>query len=704
MYYAKIAVALGVAAIPEGLPAVITLCLSLGTKRMAQRNVIVRNLPSVETLGCTSVICTDKTGTLTTNQMTVKTIVSFNTSSFGIEDIILKERGVEGVSYQPIGTVENLSLNDMQMKGWQDFAMICSLCNEAVVVYKDGIYERIGEPTEAALKVLVEKLGAVDIVKAYDPKMLVRQCNDHWENKFEKLAVLEFNRERKSMSSLCRSKSTQSNTLFVKGAAEVLIDRCSKIELEDGKVIDIDSNLRKKLISCVSEISRRPLRCLALALKPSYSLGQDLTGLKTKEDSDQSAVLKDPSSFAKLESDLTLVGFCGIKDPARTEAGAAILKCREAGIRVMMITGDSKETAVSIAKDVNIFDKNEDTTQKAFTGQEFFSLPEQQQLNLLSQGNMVFCRTEPRDKQRLISLLERLKEIPAMTGDGVNDAPALKQAAIGIAMGITGTEVAKNSADMVLADDNFATIVSAVEEGRAIYGNMQSFICFLISTNIGEILSIFIATLMGLPEPLTSLHLLWVNLVTDGPPATSLGFNPPDPNAMTKPPRPKDSTIMTKWLLIRYIITGLYVGFATIGIFIWWYLDKGVSFNQLIHWGDCLSWNDFNPNFKTEHYMENPCEIFTEFRSYPQTLSLSVLVVIELLKALSAVSLDTSIIKMPPWKNRWLIPGVLFPALCHLMLLYIPALSSIFSLEPLSQRDWKVWNKIKNSIYIYSYD
>jgi len=222
-----------------------------------------------------------------------------------------------------------------------------------------------------------------------------------------------------------------------------------------------------------------------------------------------------------------------------------------------MSTGDCKETAVAIARDVNIFTEHEDVSDSAFTGREFFGMSEESQLQLLRTGNKVFCRTEPMDKQRLVLMLEKLGEIPAMTGDGVNDAPALQQAAIGVAMGVTGTEVAKNAADMVLADDNFATIVSAVEEGRCIYGNMQSFICFLISSNIGEIATILFATLLGLPEPLTPLHLLWVNLVTDGPPATALGFNPPDPDAMRKPPRPSGEPILSSWLLTRYLVTGL---------------------------------------------------------------------------------------------------------------------------------------------------
>ena len=687
MYYAKIAVALGVAAIPEGLPAVITLCLSLGTRRMAKRNVIVRNLPSVETLGCTSVICTDKTGTLTTNQMTVTSMITFEIDKLG-EQVQINKREVEGVSYEPIGDVENFSQKDMQSQGFQDFATICSLCNDAVLEYKDNAFGRTGEPTEAALKVLVEKLGVLEITKASDPMLLIKQCNDYWESNYDKLATLEFNRERKSMSTLCRSKRSKAqNYLFVKGAAEVLIDRCSKLEFENGVVVDVDGKLRSKLKEVIAEVARKPLRCLAMAKKTGGGLGRELNELRDRDAANACSALQDPSRFASIESDLTLVGLCGIKDPARPEVAESILKCKEAGVRIMMITGDSKETAVSIARDVNIFTPEEEVNNRAFTSKEFFELPILEQLDVLKDGNVVFCRAEPRDKQKLIVMLEKLNEIVAMTGDGVNDAPALKQAAIGVAMGITGTEVAKNAADMVLADDNFSTIVSAVEEGRAIYGNMQSFICFLISTNIGEILTIFVSAVMGLPEPLTSLHLLWVNLVTDGPPATALGFNPPEPDSMSKPPRSKHQAIMSKWLLIRYVVTGLYVGASTIGIFVWWYVDKGVSLMQLMNWDSCLSWDSFSPSRGMEGH---GCDIFTEYRTHPQTLSLSVLVVIELVKALSAISLNTSIFRMPPWKNRWLIPSIVLPAMCHLALLYVPVLSHIFGLVPLTKQDWKM--------------
>ena len=331
----------------------------------------------------------------------------------------------------------------------------------------------------------------------------------------------------------------------------------------------------------------------------------------------------------------------GIKDPARPEVSHSIQQCTDAGIRVMMITGDSKETAIAIARDVNIFpakDEMDDSPLKAFEGREFFQRSSDDQLEILKSGNIVFCRAEPSDKQKLVKMLQNLGEVTAMTGDGVNDAPALQQAAIGIAMGITGTEVSKEAADMILVDDNFSTIVNAVEEGRRIYANMQSFICFLISCNIGEIFCILLAALAGFPEPLSAMHLLWVNLVTDGPPATALGFNPPAPNLMKEKPRPSHEPIMTGWLLIRYCVTGFYVGIATVGIFVSHYVQQGVSLSQLSSWSKCGDrWHPTATNTLCEDLFMGKGRIL------PQTLSLTTLVCMEMLKALSAVSVDSSI-------------------------------------------------------------
>ena len=464
---------------------------------------------------------------------------------------------------------------------------------------------------------------------------------------------------------------------------------------------------RKKILDKNATMAARPLRCLAMAI------GEDIGDLSTYDGPDHTAHkrLIDTSKFADLEKDLIFVGICGIKDPARPEVPPAIADCKTAGIRVIMITGDTQPTAEAIAREIGIFGKNESTENRSFTGHEFFTYPREKQEKLLT-GNrlsMVFSRTEPADKQQLVKILRQAGEIPAMTGDGVNDAPALKQASIGIAMGISGTEVAKEASDMVLADDNFATIVAAVEEGRSIYSNMKAFIRYLISSNIGEVASIFITALLGLPEGLIPVQLLWVNLVTDGPPATALGFNPADADVMKKPPRNADDQLITPWIFFRYMIVGLYVGFATVGIFAYWYIaydwsEYGqplVGFSHLSNWGKC---QDFATLFPNEPYKPDfstwasnggldlkasPCSYLTgKGKETASTLSLSVLVTIEMLNALNAISEDGSLLSMPPWVNPWLLLAMAVSFGLHFVILYIPVLASVISIQPLTFNDW----------------
>ena len=684
IYYLKIAVALGVAAIPEGLPAVITLCLALGTRKMVKRNAIVRKLPSVETLGCTTVICSDKTGTLTTNQMTVVACaVPSSTSS-------LDEFTVTGTSYAPDGDVE---ADDADLTKLQE---VCALCNQASIHYdsEEKQYKRVGEPTEAALRVFVEK--AAD-EQPDDPVERASKENDAIEAKYPRQAVLEFDRDRKSMSVLCGKAK---NKLYVKGAPEKVLERCTHIRVAGSKQKLTAAN-KTAILDTVAEMASRPLRVLAMAVREDFTGDKDLETYK----GGTSKKLQDPSNFEAIEKNLIFEGVCGIKDPARPEVKPAIEACATAGIRVIMITGDTRPTAEAIAREIGIFTEEEDITGRSFTGHDFFKKTEKQRIKLLTshKGSMVFSRTEPKDKQALVKMLRAAGEVPAMTGDGVNDAPALKQASIGIAMGIAGTEVAKEASDMILADDNFATIVAAVEEGRSIYSNMKAFIRYLISSNIGEVASIFLTALLGLPEGLVPVQLLWVNLVTDGPPATALGFNPPDADIMRRPPRHADDELITPWVMVRYMVIGLYVGFATVGIFVYWYVfydwsgynQPLVSYTHVSNWGKCSTFTDYNPDFSSwnspgaSDLSSDPCAYFTaKGKATASTLSLSVLVVIEMLNALNALSEDGSLLQMPPWANPWLLVAMFVSIGLHFLILYVPWMAAIFQIVPLTYNDW----------------
>ena len=405
--------------------------------------------------------------------------------------------------------------------------------------------------------------------------------------------------------------------------------------------------------------------------------------------------LTDVSGYEAIESDLTFFGMVGIKDPARVEVRDSIEQCRQAGIRVFMITGDNQVTAEAIARDVGILLPGEEAT-CSFEAHNFMQLSHDEQIRVLSgSGGRVFSRSEPVHKKQLISLLKQMGEITAMTGDGVNDAPALQQADIGVAMGISGTEVAKEASDMVLVDDNFSTIVAAIEEGRSIYQNMKAFIRYLISSNIGEVASIFFTAMLGIPEGLSPVQLLWVNLVTDGLPATALGFNPPEPNIMQKPPRDKDEGLITPFVFFRYMVIGLYVGFATVGSFIYWYVFDSnnnhplVTLDQLMNYHKCPSWTDFSLP-ESSGFSSSPCDFFIDGKVHASTITLTVLVTIEMFNAFNALSEEASLLVMPPHKNLYLVAAVIGSFIAHFCILYIPPLATIFSVAPLSFHEWMI--------------
>ncbi|OXB64121.1 hypothetical protein ASZ78_002051, partial [Callipepla squamata] len=663
IYYFKIAVALAVAAIPEGLPAVITTCLALGTRRMAKKNAIVRSLPSVETLGCTSVICSDKTGTLTTNQMSVCRM--FILDKVEGDSCSLNEFTVTGSTYAPMGEVhkDDKLIKCSQYDGLVELATICALCNDSSLDYNEakGVYEKVGEATETALTCLVEKMNVFDTdLKGLSRIERANACNSVIKQLMKKEFTLEFSRDRKSMSVYCtpnKPSRTSMSKMFVKGAPEGVIDRCTHVRVGNAK-IPLSSGIKQKIMSVIREwgTGRDTLRCLALATHDNPPRKEEMN-------------LEDSSNFINYETNLTFVGCVGMLDPPRIEVASSIKLCKQAGIRVIMITGDNKGTAVAICRRIGIFVEDEDVSTKAFTGREFDELSLAAQRDACHHARC-FARVEPSHKSKIVEFLQSFDEITAMTGDGVNDAPALKKAEIGIAMG-SGTAVAKTASEMVLADDNFSTIVAAVEEGRAIYNNMKQFIRYLISSNVGEVVCIFLTAALGFPEALIPVQLLWVNLVTDGLPATALGFNPPDLDIMNKPPRNPKEPLISGWLFFRYLAIGCYVGAATVGAAAWWFIaaDGGprVTFYQLC--------KEDNPDFSGVD-----CVVFES--PYPMTMALSVLVTIEMCNALNSLSENQSLMRMPPWENIWLVGAICLSMSLHFLILYVEPLPVSASILP----------------------
>lgn len=680
IYYFKIAVALAVAAIPEGLPAVITTCLALGTRRMAKKNAIVRSLPSVETLGCTSVICSDKTGTLTTNQMSVSKM--FIAESASNDNINFNEFTISGSTYEPSGKVffdgKEVNCAGGDFDALTELATICAMCNDSAVDYNDTkkVYEKVGEATETALIVLVEKMNVYGTPKSgLSPRDLGNVCNRVIQQKWKKEFTLEFSRDRKSMSSYCVPATGGSHAkMFVKGAPEGVLSRCTHVRVNNQKVPLTAAMTQKIVEKCVQYgTGRDTLRCLALGTIDNPIPPQNMN-------------LEESSQFNKYERDITFVGVVGMLDPPRTEVLKSIRDCNHAGIRVIMITGDNKNTAEAIGRRIGLFTEDEDTTGISFTGREFDDLPPEQQSEACRRAKL-FARVEPSHKSKIVDILQSHGEITAMTGDGVNDAPALKKAEIGIAMG-SGTAVAKSASEMVLADDNFASIVAAVEEGRAIYNNMKQFIRYLISSNVGEVVSIFVVAALGIPEALIPVQLLWVNLVTDGLPATALGFNPPDLDIMERHPRSANDGLISKWLFFRYLAVGTYVGVATVGASMWWFLlyEDGpqITYYQLTHWMRC--------EIEPENFVDLDCAVFED--NHPNAMALSVLVTIEMLNAVNSLSENQSLLVMPPWKNVWLCAAIALSMSLHFVILYVDIMATIFQITPLCVAEWVAVLKI----------
>ena len=486
-------IALAVAAVPEALPAIVTGTLAIGMNEMAKRNALVRRMPAVETLGSTTVICSDKTGTLTKGEMTVRQLYLNNQSI-----------DVTGVGYEPKGQLKiNETIVDFHQRIFSLWGMASILCNDSNLekAREGGNWYIVGDPTEGALIVAAEKAG-------------FRQ-NDIRE-KYPRVSELPFSSERKRMSTVHQSKEGK-KLVFTKGAPEIILERCSSIH-ENGTPQRLLLNKKRQIYEINEKMATQALRVLAVAYKEIPDSTNDFDE-KT------------------LESDLIFLGLIGMIDPPRTEAKIAVKRAKQVGMKPIMITGDHKLTAVAIATEMGIYEDGN----IAMTGDELERISDEELQNMVTIIT-VYARVSPLQKLKIVKAWKKRGEVVAMTGDGVNDAPAVKNADIGIAMGITGTEVTKESSDMVLADDNFATIVSAIEEGRVIYDNIKQYLTYLLESNIVELIVIGGGVLAGLPLPLLAAQILWVNLITDGPPALALGVTPPSPDVMQRPPRdPKES-------------------------------------------------------------------------------------------------------------------------------------------------------------------
>jgi P-type Ca2+ transporter type 2C len=508
------AVSLAVAAIPEGLPAVVTIALGLGVQRMVRRHALIRKLPSVETLGCATVICSDKTGTLTRNEMTVQAAYA--------DGRLFR---VTGIGYAPEGGFMDAetTVDPSAFPGLLRMLKGGVLCNSASLARKaDGTWGIFGDPTEAAILTAAAKGGVLKETE---------------EKGYPAVEELPFDSERKKMT-LIRQDGSRF-VAFVKGAPDILLRDCTAID-EGGSTRPMTEADRSRLLRVNDELAGRAMRVLAFAHRPLEETPENPTP-------------------ATIERELVFSGLMAMIDPPREEVKAAVAECKRAGIRTVMITGDHKNTAVAIARDLGFLAQDS----MALTGEDLDGWTDEK-LGAEVQRIPVYARVSPEHKLRIVRAWRKRGDVVAMTGDGVNDAPAVKEADIGVAMGITGTDVTKEVSDMVVTDDNFASIVAAVEEGRGIYDNIKKFVHYLLSCNTGEILTMFTASLVGLPVPLLPIQILWVNLVTDGLPALALGVDPVDPGIMDKPPRDPAEPVVTRPRAFLMLAQGAFIALCSL--------------------------------------------------------------------------------------------------------------------------------------------
>lgn len=600
-----ISISLAVAAIPEGLPAIVTIVLSIGMGKMVKRNAIVKKLLAVETLGSTTVICSDKTGTLTQNEMTVVKVFTDG-----------KILDVTGIGYDPVGEfkLEGDKISPKNIGDLQTMLSIAALANDADLEKTAEGYRVVGDPTEGALITLAGKgnITRKDIHKEYP-----------------RIEEIPFDSDRKMMTTFHENYIPNKIVSFTKGAPDIIINRCNRISI-NGTVDNFDPNLKKEVLNVNSHFSRDALRVLAFAYKEYDTLPNDI-------------------SPDINEMDMTFVGLIGMIDPARPEAKDAIAKCKDAGIKTVMITGDYKETAFAIAKELGMAE----SIDEAMMGEELNSISDKE-LNEVVKNIKVYARVSPEHKVRIVNALKQNGEITAMTGDGVNDALALKKADIGISMGITGTDVAKNTAEMILTDDNFASIVSAVEEGRIIFSNIKKFVYFLLSCNIGEILLVFTSIILGWEVPLLPIQLLWLNLVTDSFPALALGVEMGEPDIMQQKPRDTNESIINKDMMIGIAFQSIAVAVGSLLAYYW-------AMNR---------------------YPDNLV--------HARAITFATLITAELLRAYSSRSQKHTLFKIGFFTNKSMVYSTLFAFGLLLTLLYVPFMQDIFYTFPLGILDWQI--------------
>ena len=604
-------VSLAVAAVPEGLPTVVTITLALGVTRMVKRHALIRKLPAVETLGSATVICTDKTGTLTKNEMTV-TKLFVGSATFD----------VTGEGYEPVGEIREASSSFKNLSpftshvsplpsGLHDLLTAAVLCNGATLREEKGTWQVIGDPTEGALLVVAAKaaLTIETLAKAYDF-----------------LGEVPFDPERKMMTIVRRTPDGP--VAYVKGAPDMLLRHCTHRLAMDGTIEPITESIRAATLEANAAFAHQALRVLGMAHR---------------------RLEREPDAYRadELENQLVFLGLAAMKDPLRPEARAAVQACHDAGIRTVMITGDHKDTAAAIAGELY----GTDSQVEALSGMELDRLSDDELVKTVEQV-AVYARVSAEHKLRIIQAWKRQGGIVAMTGDGVNDAPAIKAADIGIAMGITGTDVTKEAADMVVTDDNFASIAAAVEEGRGVFDNIRKTVHFLLSCNLSEVLVMLFAALLGLPLPLLPIQILWMNLVTDGIPALALAVDPKAPDLMTRPPRRPEARLLDGGRLLAIGGEGMMLGVIALGAFSYSLYGLHQELDQA------------------------------------RTVAFTVLVVAQLVHVFNCRSERLSLFQLGVWTNRPLVWAFFLSLVVQVAVLTVPAVATIFKVVPLPIEDW----------------